>query len=151
METVDKPQPIVVDPHNMPRDAKGHFLPGYAPNTGIMRGDSRRGSELAARRQELAGKAARQALALKAQEQGLACSPVAAYGLLAGAAYDASLANLMDKPREGVEAGKFALRLAGMLPEADKQQTIGVAVQVVLAPEARAFVEGLWQDAGSEE
>ena len=113
-----------------------------------MRGDSKRASELSARRTELAGKAARQALADKAAEQGLSRSPVAAFGLLAGAAYDASLANLMDKPREGVEAGKFALRLAHMLPEADKQQTIGVAVQVVLSPEGAISASRQVLDAG---
>ena len=102
---------------------------------------------MAVRRQELAGKAARQALALKAQEQGLACSPVAAYSLLAGQAYDASLANLMDKPREGVEAGKFALRLAGMLPADDRQAQAVAAVVIQLAPEAREFVEGVWHEA----
>ena len=144
METVDKPQPIVVDPHNMPRDAKGHFLPGYKPTSSIV--GSQQASAMATRRHELAAISARQALAQRAEAEGLQRSPVAAFGLLAGAAYDASLANLMDKPREGVEAGKFALRLAGMLPEADKQQNIGVAVQIVLAPEAASFVEGVWRE-----
>jgi hypothetical protein len=100
----------------------------------------------------LAGKAARAALALKAQEQGLACSPVAAYGLLAGEAYNSALANMMDKPREAAEVSKLALRLAHMLPEADKQQTIGVAVQVVLSPEgaisaSRQVLDAGWQEA----
>ncbi|MFA5808701.1 MAG: hypothetical protein WC935_00005, partial [Thermoleophilia bacterium] len=54
--------PIIVDPHFMPRDSKGHFLPGYAPNTGIMRGDSQRAGQLNARRQELAASKARAAL-----------------------------------------------------------------------------------------
>jgi len=119
----------------------GKFLPGHKPTTGIAVGDSQRASQMAARRRELAAIAARQALADRAQSEGLQRSPVAAYGLLAGIAYDAASANMMDKPREGVEAGKFALRLAQMLPEADKQAANVAAVQVILAPEVGAWLE----------
>jgi hypothetical protein len=54
----------------------------------------------------------------------------------------------MDKPREGVEAGKFALRLAGMLPADDRQAVAQAAVVIQLAPEAVSFVEGVWAAAG---
>ena len=129
-------------------DTETHrFLPGVIPTTGIQRGDSKRASELAARRHELAGKAARQALADKAAAQGLQRSPVAAYGLLAGEAYDSALANMMDKPREAAEVSKLALRLAGMLPADDRQAQAVAAVVIQLAPEAREFVEGVWHEA----
>ena len=131
-------------------DTETHrFLPGSKPTTAIQ--GSEDGRRLANRRQELAGKAARQALALKAQEQGLACSPVAAYGLLAGEAYDSALANMLDKPREAAEVSKLALRLAGMLPADDRQAQAVAAVQIVLAPEVARFIEGVWREGGEAE
>ena len=132
-----------------PVDSKGRFLPGVKPATAIQ--GSEDGRRLANRRQELAGKAARQALALKAQEQGLACSPIAAYGLLAGEAYDSALANMLDKPREAAEVSKLALRLAGMLPADDRQAQAVAAVQIVLAPEVARFIEGVWHEGGEAE
>ena len=146
--------PIIVDPHFMPRDSKGHFLKGYAPNTGIMRGDSQRAGELNARRQELAASKARAALVEAYTEHTgkPGGRPSDAYGELAGEFARSALANAMNKPREGVEAGKFALRLAKMLPEADKAANVAVAVQIVLAPEAASFIEGVWTaTSGGEE
>ncbi len=138
--------PIVMAPRDMPRDAKGHWLPGYKPTTSIM--SSEQGSQLAHRRQELAAVKARAALVEAYTEHTgkPGGRPTDAYGELAGEFARSALANAMNKPREGVEAGKFALRLAGMLPEADKQQAIGVAVVIQLAPEAASFVEGVWEE-----
>jgi len=138
--------PIVVDPHFMPRDAKGHFLPGYRPTSSIATSEQARSMGL--RRNELAAQKARAAIA-EAYEQhtGKPGRPTDAYGELAGEFARSALANAMNKPREGVEAGKFALRLAKMLPEADKAANVAVAVQIVLAPEAASFIEGVWTDA----
>jgi len=137
--------PIVVDPHFMPRDAKGHFLPGYKATSAIA--TSQQASAMNQRRNEVAASKARASLALAyEQHTGKPGRPTDAYAEIAGEFARSALANAMDKPREGVEAGKFALRLARMLPEADKQQNIGVAVQIVLAPEAASFVEGIWTE-----
>jgi len=127
-------------------DTQTHkFLPGHKPTTGIMPGDSVRAGELSARRIEKAGRLARQALAERAEAEGLQRSPAAAYGVLAGLAYDSATANMLDKPREAVEAGKFSLRLARMLPSEEKQQNVQ-AVQIVLAPEAAAYARSLLED-----
>ena len=127
-----------------PVDSRGRFLPGVKPATAIQ--GSEQGRQLRQRQVEQGAIAARRALAERAAEQGVQRSPAAAVGLLAGMSYDASLANLMDKPREGVEAGKFALRLAGMLPADDRQAAAVAAVVIQLAPEARDFVEGVWHE-----
>ena len=120
------------------RGKGGKFLPGSKPTTAIQ--TSEQGKALANRRTELAAASARHALAERARAEGLKASPVAAYGLLAGEAYDSARANIMDKPREAVEAGKFALRLASMLPSEDKTASANVAVQVNIDTEALASV-----------
>jgi len=125
-----------------PVDSRGRFLPGAQPTTAIAKGDSARGRELAARLREKCAASARLALAERAEAEGLQRSPAAAYGLLAGEAYDSARANIMDKPREGVEAGKFALRLGQLLPTEDKTQNVQ-AVQIVLAPEAASYARSL--------
>lgn len=124
----------------------GRFLPGSKPTTGIAPGDSRRARELSTRRHELAAREARRALAERAAADGLQRSPVAAYGVLAGMAYDSALANMLDKPREAVEAGKFTLRLAGMLPEVDRAAVSQTAVVINLAPDAAGFVDSVWRE-----
>lgn len=125
---------------------RGRFVAGGKPTTAIQ--DSAAGRQLGLRRQEIAAQKARAALVeAYTQHTGKPGGrPSDAYGELAGEFARSALANAMNKPREGVEAGKFALRLAKMLPEADKQQNIGVAVQIVLAPEAASFVEGIWSE-----
>jgi hypothetical protein len=136
--TVKSPAgPIIVDPHLMPRDAKGHFLPGYKPTSSIV--SSEQGRQLGLRRQEVAAQKARKAL-VEAYEQHTGKpggrSPDA-YGELAGEFARSAFANAMNKPREGVEAGKFALRLAHMLPEADKAAQVQVGVVIQLGDELR--------------
>ena len=118
--------------------------------TAIPKGDSARGRELALIRVEKAKAASRKALAEVAEELGLDKSSVKAVGALAGESYKSAMANMMDKPREAVEAGKFALRLADMLPQADVQQGPIAAVQIIMAPEAQSFVDGLWTEEAAD-
>lgn len=120
----------------MLRDEKGHFLPGQQPPAMIR--SSEQAAAMARRKHELAAIAARKALAQKAEERGVQRSPIAAVGLLAGKAYDAAIAGFdgdhviladgaeYDKPdrRGAVEAGKFALRLADMLPADERAQAM---------------------------
>ena len=122
------------------------IAPGGGVTTAIPKGDSARGRELALRRVELAKAASRKALAEVAEELGIDKSPVKAVGALAGESYRSAMNNMQDKPREAVEAGKFALRLADMLPQVESQQGPIAAVQIVMAPEAQSFVDGLWTE-----
>ena len=156
----DKQEKVLVDPHNMARDAKGRFLPGQLPATAIMPGDSQRGRLLAKRRQEAGARAAREALADRAAERGLQRSPVAAVGLMAGMAYEAGLSGFVGDRvvnadgsewtrvdrRGGVVAAALALKLADMLPE-DRQRAAVAAVQVVVTAGGRLdAVEGEWTE-----
>lgn len=145
---------IVLSNGTLKDPVTGHFMPGSKPATAI--GSSERGRELARRKHELAAIAARQALAQRAEKHGVQRSPVAAVGLLAGKAYDAALAGFegdhviladgaeYDKPdrRGAVEAGKFALRLADMLPADEKQQQSAPTITVSISGEpARKLAE----------
>lgn len=69
--------------------------------------------------------------------------PSDAYAEIASEFTRSALANAMDKPRDAVHAAKLALKLAAMLPADDKQANVGVAVQVVLAPEAAAYARSV--------
>ena len=115
----------------MLRDDKGRFLPGSVPS-GTIR-TSERGRELAQRRHEVARIKARQAIAdayaEHAGKQG--ARPTDAYAGMADEFARSAYANALDKPREAVEAGKFALRLADMLP-ADERATAVAAVSLTL-------------------
>jgi hypothetical protein len=112
---------------------------GGVPTTGIT--SSARAHELNAKRREMVALKSRKEIARRATEaknDGLQYAPTDAVGYLAGEAYASSLANMMDKPREAVDAGKFALRLADMQPADEKVGGPVAAVQIVLSPEAAA-------------
>jgi ABC-type branched-subunit amino acid transport system substrate-binding protein len=122
---------------------------GGIPTTGIQRGDSNRAREMNAIRREKAARRSRQEIverAMRAKDDGIQLAAPAAVGYLAGEAYASALANMMDKPREAVDAGKFALKLADMAPQEDRQSGPIAAVQIIMAPEAKEFVEGLWTE-----
>jgi hypothetical protein len=121
--------------NNTHRITKG----GGIPTTGIQRGDSKRAAEMNAIRREKAARLSRLEIAeraMRAKDDGVQLAAPDAVGYLAGEAYASSLANMMDKPREAVDAGKFALKLADMLPVDDRQAGGTVtAVQINIAPE----------------
>jgi len=131
--------PIVVDPHFMPRDSKGHFLPGYRPTSSIV--SSQQGRDMRARLTEAGQRSARQALADKAKENGLQRSPAAAVGLAAGTLFEAAMTCAPDgKVREAKEGFSYAIRLAGMQPADEKQAMVVVPVQINIGPElVRAY------------
>ena len=146
----DKQEKVLVDPHNMARDAKGRWLPGQTPNTALSLSADRaremglRGVE---RRRELAAKYARAEVLKAVKDGGMdARGPAEAVGMIAGEFARSALANAMDKPRDAVPAAKLALRLADMLPE-DRQRAAVAAVQVVVTAGGRLdAVEGEWSE-----
>ena len=148
----DKP---IVDPKNMARDAKGLWLPGQRPATGIMPGDSERARMLGKmggeRRRQLAAQRARDAITEVVREAGGVSTehvkgPAGAVGYIAGELVRTSLANMIEKPRDIAPALKLGLRLADMLPE-DRQRAAVAAVQVVVTAGGRLdAVEGEWTE-----
>jgi hypothetical protein len=130
------------------------FVKGGYPSTGIQRGDSKRAHEMNVIRREKAAIASRKAIAAAAtlaKDNGVQYTPAAAVGYLAGEAYTSSLANMMDKPREAVDAGKFALRLADLMPVDEKQQQFAVGVQIVLASDVGAWLDNTADKYGTRE
>ncbi len=122
---------------------KGRFVPGIKPTTAIQ--SSEQGRAMAARRIEVSAAKARKRMVEAYQEHtgkpgGL---PSDAYAEIASEFTRSALANAMNKPRDAVHAAKLALKLADMLPADDKQANVGVAVQVVLAPEAAAYARSV--------
>lgn len=120
----------------IPRDEKGHFLPGvYKP--GMIRSSEQglalreRRKQLAAEEEErrrtlalLAGPHARKALVRAISEavgEEVKSAPEA-IGRMAGMAAESYAANIMDKPREATEAGKLAARWSGFGSSADEKQ-----------------------------
>ena len=93
---------------------------------------------MAHRRVELAKVKARKALVEAYQEHTNRPGgrPTDAYGELAGEFARSAYANAMNKPREAVEAGRFALRLAGMEPAEERAERSGAAVVLELSAEA---------------
>lgn len=112
---------------------------------------SERGRELNEIRREKIARLARKEIARRAEQakaDGKSMMPSEAVAYLAGEAFDSALANMMDKPREAVEAGKFALRVSDTMPKDEQQRGPVAAVQIIMAPEAKDFVDGLWTEDG---
>ena len=151
---------VVVDPRKMLRDDRGRWLPGQRPTTGIVPGDTARASAMAKRLHEKRAIAARNALADRAAERGLARSPVAAAGLLAGMAFEGALSGFSgDKVvnadgsewyrvdrRGGVAAGTLALKLADMMPQERNVQQVALQQVVVTGGRQLDAIEGEWEE-----
>ena len=150
----DKP---VVDPHNMARDAKGWWLPGQRPATGIMPGDSERARMLGRlggqRRRELAAARAREAIVEVVREAGGVSTervrgPAGAVGYIAGELVRTSLANMIEKPRDIAPTLKLGLRLADMLPAENKGAQAAAIVTVTVGGGDTRAIDAEWVEAG---